>query len=142
MQHDFSALTSRLHDGNASTLNAVLAAIASKDLSSAADHFQEQAVMSITGFPPFDGVFESRDEILAALGRNFNAITNQRSELLSMSENGDSMHMQVVDFGRLIETGASYKATVDFDFTFIDGRIASVREAAQVEFASDAVKTA
>jgi ketosteroid isomerase-like protein len=142
MQHDFSALTSRLHDGNAGTLNAVLAAIASKDLSSAAAHFHEQAVMSITGFPPFDGVFEGRDEILAALGRNFNAITNQRSELLSMSENGDSMHMQVEDFGRLIETGKSYEATVDFAFTFIDGRIASVREVAQVEFASDPVKTA
>lgn len=142
MQHDFSALTSRLHEGNAATLAAVLAAIASKDLSSVSDHFQEQAVMSITGFPPFDGVFRGRDEILATLARNFSAITDQRSELLGMSENGASLHLQIADSGRLIETGQSYKATVDFAFTFIEGRIASVREIAEVELASNAVKTA
>ena len=87
-------------------------------------------VLEIFGPPssPFNGRWQGRDDVLAAMQRNFSMLRDQRPEIESLVAQGDQLIVVARESGQVCETGQTYHVRWMQEFTFANGKIKAVRE--------------
>lgn len=90
----------------------------------------EDVELEITGPPslPLAGRWQGREEVLAAAGRNFGLLEDQKPELLTLVAQGDSVMLLARERGRLRETGQEYEIHLVQHYTFEEGSIRRIVE--------------
>jgi ketosteroid isomerase-like protein len=111
-------------------LQDVFAAIGRGDFDAMADACCDDVELDIAGPPsvPFVGVWKGRDDVVAAIRRNFAMLEGQRPEIESLSAQGDHVILILRERGRYIATGAAYSWRAAQVFTFDGGKIRRIRE--------------
>jgi ketosteroid isomerase-like protein len=115
---------------NIQSLQGAFRAIASNDQRAFADSLSDEVMLEILGPPevPFLGRWRGRDEVAAAVWRNFALLEGQKPEIRSVVAQGDTVVVHGRESGRVREGGQEY----DFEwvqfYTYRDGRVAVVHE--------------
>ena len=78
---------------------------------------------------PFNGKWQGREDVLAAMQRNFGMLENQRPVVQSVVAQGNMVIITACEDGRVRTTGKTYQVQWMQEFTFSsDGRVKKVRE--------------
>lgn len=90
----------------------------------------EDFELEIFGPPqsPFNGKWQGRDNVLAAMQRNFGLLEDQRPVIQSVVAQGNMVILTAREEGRVRATGYTYRVQWMQEFTFADGKINKVRE--------------
>ena len=80
------------------------------------------------GLPAWNIHVRGRDEVLAAIHRNFSSVSKQEPVIRNLVAQGDEIAMWIEEEGTLREGGASYHLHAVQWFTFRGGKIARIRE--------------
>ena len=119
-------------------------AIAAGDFAGALAVLADNAELEIVGPAelPFVGRWRGRDEIGAALSRNFSLLADQEPEIQALVAQGDSIVVVGRERGRYLPTGRSYEIHWVHLFRFAGGQVVSVREVADIAPLLDAMRPA
>lgn len=103
-------------------------AIASGDFSVALASMAEDIEMELHGPAeiPINGSWRGRDEVSAAVQRNFASLADQEAEILSLIAQGDTLVLYAQERGKVRASGAAYHVRWTQIFTFRDERIVRV----------------
>jgi ketosteroid isomerase-like protein len=154
-QKDFSRVAARLTDylekkgtsqdqrhgtAHVRSVQARVEAIGRGDLSAALENAADDVLLEIFAPPEFRWIRHARgiDALRAAIAHNFDSVENQTPEILNVVAEGDNVVLFGRERGAIRETGQPYDVQFVERFTFIEGRLASVRiVAAKTEAPSD-----
>ncbi len=119
-----------IHERNVARVQLAFAAVGRGDFDALVDLCRDDVVLDIAGPPsiPFVGVWKGRDEVVAAIRRNFAMLESQRPEIESLSAQGEHVVVILRERGRIVATGADYSVRGAQVFTFEDGKLRRVRE--------------
>lgn len=133
-QRNFTALQSALaiagegSSNRTAVLTAVLGAIGRNDFGALAQHFTADAQLHIHGSSFFDGSWTGREAVLGAIVANFDKIAEQRPELESMVQQGDSIVALVCERGVLKQETKQYTLRGIMWWTFDGDQITRLEE--------------
>jgi ketosteroid isomerase-like protein len=125
-----SALKTRAseHPSRHAVLTEILGAIGQNDFAAVAKHLTEHAELHISGTHFMDGSWRGRDKVLGAIAANFDRITEQKSEVEAMIQQGDAIALLIREHGRLKPDGKPYGVRGVIWWTFEGDRLARVEE--------------
>jgi ketosteroid isomerase-like protein len=117
---------------NVRTLRQQYEAIAAGDFAAAINLLAEDVELEIVGPPdfPFAGRWRGREDVRAALTRNFALVAQQQPRIDSLTAQGDTVVVVARESGRYVPTGQTYDVHWVQVMRFRDGRIARVQEIA------------
>jgi ketosteroid isomerase-like protein len=109
-------------------LQQVYGDLARGDWDSALLAFHDEVELAIAGPAdlPFLGRWSGRDEVAAAMRRNFGLLEDQVPEIRSIEAEDDRVDVVFHERGRFRETGAAYAVLCAQHFTIDDGKIRRV----------------
>jgi ketosteroid isomerase-like protein len=112
------------------TIQVLLHAIARGAFADIVDLTTDDFTLEVIGPPhfPMAGRWQGRDDVLAALRRNFSLVAEQRPQVLSVIAQGDSVVIIAHEQGQIRATGKAYESTWVQEYTFRSGMLAAVRE--------------
>jgi ketosteroid isomerase-like protein len=136
VEQDFSQVMATLDERQTSSrthsqigiISAVLAAVAAKDLDSVVHLFHPDAVMTITGIPDLEGTTRGPGNIIEALVRNFETVTEQSPVIEAIVEHENYVITRIRETGKLRRTGEAYQGRAILWFTFEKGQILQLDE--------------
>jgi ketosteroid isomerase-like protein len=119
-----------LERANVQSLQEAFRAIASNDLQAFAGSLSDEVLLEILGPPevPFLGRWKGRDEVAAAVWRNFAQLEGQKPAIRSVVAQGDTVVVHGRESGRVREGGREYEFEWVQFYTYRDGLVAVVRE--------------
>ena len=123
--------------GHIELIDRVYAAIARGDSQGVLALLAPDATLTIEGFLQMDGHWEGAENILAAAGRNFSLVREQKVVIQKVCAQGDQLVILFHETGHVRQTGEPYEAHVAQWFQLANGRIASIREIAVTHPAPD-----
>jgi ketosteroid isomerase-like protein len=90
----------------------------------------EDFTFEIIGPPqtPFGGRWQGRDEVLAALQRNFSLVAEQLPFVQTVVAQGDCVVIIAREQGQVRATGLPYEVTWVQEYLFRNGKLSSIRE--------------
>ena len=105
-------------------------AIARGAFAEALELVTDDFTLEIFGPPdsPFNGRWEGRDEVLAAMEHNFSLVADQRPEIETVVAQGDLLIITARESGTVRSTGYTYNVRWMQEFTFDEGKMTHVRE--------------
>jgi len=105
-------------------------AIIRGDFAAFAGTLAEDVEMEIVGPPsvPFVGRWHGREEVVAAVQRNFSWLEDQQPEVQSVVAQGDTVVVVARERGRFRATGDTYDMHWVQVFTFADGKLVRFRQ--------------
>lgn len=109
-------------------LLAVTRAIATSDFESLRQCFTEDIELHIHGFPSIAGSWRGRDEVIPAIASNFGKISEQRPEVESTIQQGNTVAMLFRETGRFKSDRRRYQARGILWYTFEGNQIKRVEE--------------
>ena len=115
---------------NVRVFREVCRAIERGDFAVVTDYFHHEVDLEITGPPGFPilGHWRGRDQVAAAVARNFAMLKNQRPEIRWLIAQGDTVVIVGHEEGLFVATEASYAVNWVQVYRFQDGRIAQLHE--------------
>lgn len=131
---DFSDVESAIKARNSdrpnhlAVLTEILAAIARNDFAAIATHLTSDVELHISGCQFLDGSWKGQQTVLGAMAANFGKVTDQKSELDSMVQQGDTIAAMIREHGRLKEDGTAYRIRGVIWYSFAGDRLARVEE--------------
>jgi ketosteroid isomerase-like protein len=139
---DPTAVAKETEGGNVNRLIGLYRAIERGDFPAALDLFADDMDMEIIGpsSVPISGRWRGKEQIAAALVRNFSLFEDQRPEVQSVVAQGDTVVILGRETGRYRPTGREYELHWVQFFTFRDGKLVRFRELADTAVFLDAVK--
>ena len=104
-------------------------AIGRGDLSAALENAADDVILEIFAPPEFRWIRHARgiDALRAAMAHNFESVENQTPEILNVLAEGDNVVLFGRERGAIRETGQPYDVQFVERFTFLEGRLASIR---------------
>jgi ketosteroid isomerase-like protein len=129
-QNDAEAANKTKEAARVRTIQVLLHAIARGAIADIFDLTTEDFTLEVICPPhfPMAGRWQGRDDVLAALTRNFSLVAEQRPQVLSVVAQGDSVVIIAHEQGQIRVTGKPYEATWVQEYTFRNGNLAAVRE--------------
>ncbi len=123
---DFSAVESQLQPTRPVDRQAVIAqllqTLASNDFAALPQYLSENVQFQIYGFPALNGAWHGREAVVAALTANFSRISEQKTTLRGLVQQGDLLALRVHEAGQL--EGTPYEVEAVFWMVF-DGPVLS-----------------
>lgn len=113
---------------NRAVLGEILKALASDNFDAIEPHLAADVEMDVHGFPIMNGSWSGKEEVLAALRRNFSLVTEQRPRILEMVEADNLIAVRFEEGGRLVDNRALYAVRGIQWFRFEDGKLKYVEE--------------
>jgi ketosteroid isomerase-like protein len=107
-------------------LHAVYAAVISGDFDALNGSVTDDVALNICGFPPINGTWKGRGEVVAAVRKNYGQLESQQPTIESMISQGDSIAVLMRETGVLRSTGQAYSVRGVQWFTFAGGRISKI----------------
>lgn len=107
-------------------LHAAYAAVISGDFDALGESMTEDVALNISGFPPINGAWRGRGEVVAAARKNYGQLESQQPAIEGMISEGDSIAVLVRESGVLRSTGQAYSIRGVQWFTFAGGRISKI----------------
>ena len=117
---DFSGIADQLHNNRQELIARLLQTLAANDFASLPQYMAENVQLTISGFPAIDGSWCGREAVVATMTANFGKITEQKSQLRGMIQQGDLLALRVYESGRL--SGVPYEVDAVFWMVF-DGDV-------------------
>ena len=77
---------------------------------------------------PFNGRWEGRDNVLAAMQRNFALVEEQLPAIQSVVAQGDIVIIVARETGRMTDSSGNYDVHWVQEFSFADGRLRQIRQ--------------
>ena len=111
-------------------LHAAYDAIIRGDFEAFRESLSEDVELSISGFPPMNGTWRGRNEVVAATRRNFAEVDHQQPTIEGIICQGDSIAVLLRESGTLKSTGKAYSIRAVQWFTFAEGKIKKIDELA------------
>jgi ketosteroid isomerase-like protein len=138
---DPSAAAKEAEAANVARLVDMYRAIGRGDFAAALDLFANDMDMEIIGpsAVPISGRWRGKDQVAAALVRNFSLFEDQRPRVQSVVAQGDTVVVMGHETGRYRPTGRTYELHWVQFFTFRDGQLTRFRELADTAVFLDAV---
>lgn len=120
---------------NVEVLGRMVQAIAARQFDELRAHLADDVSyeIAVPASLPFVRQASGLDEVMGALAHNFNAVSEQRTEPLSVVSQGDTVMVMARETGRMADTGVAYQALLAQQFTFREGKLAVFRAVTQVE---------
>ena len=111
------------------TVQAQIDAIGRGDLSAALESAREDVLLEIFAPPEFPWIRTARGlaDLHAAMTHNFGSVDDQRPEIQNVVAEGESVVLFGREHGVIRETGHPYDVQFVQRFTFVEGRLASIR---------------
>jgi ketosteroid isomerase-like protein len=107
-------------------LHAAYAAIISGDFDALSESMTDDVALNICGFPPINGTWKGRGEVVAATRKNYGQLENQQPTMEGLISGGDSIAVLMRETGVLRSTGQAYSVRGVQWFTFTGGRISRI----------------
>jgi ketosteroid isomerase-like protein len=107
-------------------LHAAYAAVINGDFDALGESMTDDVAVSICGFPPINGAWRGRAEVVAAARKNYGQLESQQPTIEGMISEGDSIAVLVRESGVLRSTGQAYSVRGVQWFTFAGGRISKI----------------
>jgi ketosteroid isomerase-like protein len=111
-------------------LHAAYAAIIRGDFDALGEFMTDDVELNICGFPPIDGNWRGRNDVVAAARKNYSRIENQQPEIEAMISHDDSIAVLLRESGVLKSTRQAYSIRGVQWFTFADGKIRKIDQIA------------
>ena len=129
-ENDPDVLTKQRESDHVRCVQLLYHAIARGAFAESLELVTDDFVLEICGPPqsPFNGKWQGRTDVLAAMQRNFGMLEDQRPVVQSVVAQGDMVIITAHEEGRVRTTGKTYQVQWMQEFTFAGGRVKKVRE--------------
>jgi ketosteroid isomerase-like protein len=107
-------------------LHAAYDAIIRGDFEALGESMTDDVTLGVCGFPPINGAWKGRGEVIAAARRNYGQLENQQPAIDGMISEGDWIAVLMRETGVLRSTGQAYSVRGVQWFTFTGGRISKI----------------
>lgn len=127
---DLRAAEKKEEISNIQLIQSLVAAIGRDDLALVSEMLTEDVVLIIRGVDklPFIRDAKGREHMLDAIMVNFASVQNQRLTVESVTAQGDTVIIAMVEEGEIRATGETYLITGTQRFVIKDGKVAFLEE--------------
>ena len=125
---DLLAAVQAVEAEHQNVLHSAYRAVADGRFEEFANFVTEDVELSISGWPPMDGIWRGRQEVVAATRKNFGMVDVQQPQIERVLAQGEMIVVLLKERGTLRADGQAYYLRAVQWFTFRDGKISRIDE--------------
>jgi ketosteroid isomerase-like protein len=131
------AVGTAAHPDHQALLHAVYDTIIRHDFDAFGELLTDDVELNICGFPPMDGAWRGREQVVAATRNNFEMVDTQQPQVQGMISQGGTVAVLFKESGVFKSDGRKYSLRCVQWFTFVGGKLKSIDEIAATVQAQD-----